>query len=115
MIITKEAIKRSGLSEHHFRRFAKELNICPLKVRGEMAFKWTEEQIELIKDFADISIEEKKEINELEIVEYYIYQDSNIHRISKRFNINYRKIFRIINKYERTKCVIVESKIKEYD
>lgn len=115
MISTKEAELKTNLSTYKFRKIVEELKIKPLRLRGESSFKWTDDQVNQISELGKIFFKKEKEFSELDIIEFYVNNQSNVNKTSKKFEVNYRAVYRLVKKFERIKGVIVESKIKEYD
>ena len=111
MIITAEVLKKTGLTTHKFRRLVKELSLSPIKKRGEVSFRWTPEQVELLTEIGKTFFNEPKEVKELDIIEYYVNNRSNVHRTANKFKLNYYTVYRMVKKYERIKFVEVKSKL----
>jgi len=111
---TMEAMNETGLSTFRFRKIVQELKLSPHRNRGESFFTWSFEEVKLISEFSKIYYKEKNQLNELEIIEYYLQAD-NIHQVALHFKKSYHIIERVVFRYMREKCVIVESKIREYE
>jgi len=114
-IKTDEALKITGIPRYsQMKKICDLLGIQPKRYRGESSYRWTVEQVNLIGDYYQISKPCGRTVKELDVIEYYLEVERNIHRISKHFKVAYNTIYLIVNKYEREKCVIVESNMNYY-
>jgi hypothetical protein len=116
MKTTREAMEETGLSTFRFRKIVEVLKISPLKkIRGEISFRWSPEDVRLITDYSKIYFKPKRVIDEEAIINYFYGEANNINQVANKFNLSYHIVDRIIMRYIRENCVIVESKMKEYD